>query len=297
VRAEDTVRGRRPPGRDYDRLPVRPERPDIAAPQLPQRVRWLNAPRPPRVPKALASGPLLVHFFDFAQLNSVRALPYVIAWRARYASAGLTVLGVHSPRFPFTANREKLATALSRLGVAHPVADDSEYAIWHDYGCLGWPSLFLWGGEGTLRWVHFGEGEYAATEEAIQAELAARDPERELPLPLEPLRPSDAPGAGVVAPSEEIFPGGSAAEPWPGGGEPLEVEYGGGGAYAAVDGSGALRVTVDGGGERVIDVDVAGLYELSEHPRHERHRLTLTAPPGVAVYSIAFAAGVPREGE
>ena len=29
-----------------------------------------------------AAGPVLVHFFDFAQLNSVRALPYVIAWDA-----------------------------------------------------------------------------------------------------------------------------------------------------------------------------------------------------------------------
>jgi hypothetical protein len=257
-------------------------------------VRWLNAARPPRIAELLAAGPALVHFLDFAQLNSVRALPYVIAWRARYAGTGLSVLGIHSPRFPFTANRAKLAAALERLGVEHPVADDSEYEIWNDYGCRGWPSLFLWGQEGALRWVHFGEGEYAATEEAIQAELRALDPDRELPLPLDPLRPSDAPAAKVIPPSEEVFPGGSAAEPWrSGNGGPLAVEYGGGGAYAAVDGAGELQVALDGGAGTTIAVDIAGLYELAEHPRHERHRLTLSATPGLAVYSLAFAAGVP----
>jgi hypothetical protein len=272
---------------------VRPQRPDIAAPELPHRVRWLNASRPPRIDEVIATGPALVHFFDFAQLNSVRALPYVIAWNARYAPAGLGVLGVHSPRFPFTAERDKLAAALTRLGLEHPVADDSEYEIWHDYGCRGWPSLFLWGAGGALRWVHFGEGEYAATEEAIQSELRDLDPGRNLPLPLDPLRPSDAPQARVMPPSDEVLPGGSAEEPWRGGSEPVEVEYGGGGAYAAVDGSGELRVTLDGGDERAIPVDIAGLYELAEHPRHEHHRLTLAGTRGVAVYSIAFAAGVP----
>ena len=273
---------------------MRPQRDDIAAPELPQRVRWLNAARPPRVAEALAAGAALVHFFDFAQLNSVRALPYVIAWHARYSGAGLAVLGIHSPRFPFTADRAKLAQALARLGIQHPVADDSEYEVWHDYGCRGWPSLFLWGQKGALRWVHFGEGEYAATEEAIQAELQALHPGSELPLPLDPLRPSDAPDARVMPPTEEIFPGGSAEEPWRGrDGEPLEVDYEGGGTYAAVDGSGELRVALDGSAARTIPVDVAGLYELSEHPRHEHHRLHVEATPGIEVYSLAFAAAVP----
>ena len=118
---------------------------------------------------------MLVHFFDFAQLNSVRALPYAIAWDRRYRDAGLATLGVHSPRFRFTADREALAAALARLGVEHPVADDSGYALWHDYGCEGWPSLFLWGQGGALRWFHFGEGDYAGTEAAIAEELVAID--------------------------------------------------------------------------------------------------------------------------
>ena len=67
---------------------MRPERANIAAPVLPPRLRWLNAERAPVLAELTAAGPVLVHFFDFAQLNSVRALPYAIAWDRRYRDAG-----------------------------------------------------------------------------------------------------------------------------------------------------------------------------------------------------------------
>jgi hypothetical protein len=274
---------------------VRPERADIAAPELPGRLRWVGAERVPRMAEVSAAGPVLVHFFDFAQLNSVRALPYAIGWDARYRDAGLTTLGIHSPRFRFTAERAALAPALERLGVRHPVADDSGYAVWHDYGCKGWPSLFLWCRGGALRWFHFGEGEYAATEAAIQDELRELDPSAELPPPLEPLRPSDAPGALVAPPSEEVFPGGSATEPWRPAGDrdALRLAYSAGGAHASVAGEGELWVALDGGAERVIEVAVPGLVDLAEHPAHERHELRLRAGPGVDVYAISFSAAPP----
>jgi hypothetical protein len=274
---------------------VRPERPDIAAPELPGRLRWLNAERKPVMSEVTATGPVLVHFFDFAQLNSVRALPYVIAWERRYRDAGLGVLGVHSPRFKFTAEREALGPALERLGVAHPVADDSRYHVWHDYGCEGWPCLFLWGKDGALRWFHFGEGEYAATEEAIQGELRELDALAAPPQPLDPLRPSDAPGALVAVPSDEVFPGGSPSEPWrpdePG--ARLETDYAAGGAHASLDGTGELRVAIDGADPRAIEIEGPGLIDLALHPRHQQHHLAVEPGDGLAIYSLSFSAGLP----
>ena len=274
---------------------MRPERANIAAPELPGRIRWANARRAPRMAELVAAGPVLVHFFDYAQLNSVRSLPYPVAWDQRYREAGLTTLGVHSPRFSFTAERAALGPALASLGVSHPVADDSGYAIWHDYGCKGWPSLFLWGQGGALRWFHFGEGEYAATEAAIAAELSAIDSSFEAPPPLAPIRPTDATGALVAPPSEELFPGGSASQPWRAGdGDAvLELSYEAGGAYAAVDGAGTLRVTVDDGEQQLVEITEPGLYELSAHPNHQRHRLRLEADPALELYSVGFAPGLP----
>lgn len=274
---------------------MRPERSDIAAPELPGRLRWLGVDRSPQMAELTAAGPVLVHFFDFAQLNSVRALPYAIAWDERYREAGLTTIGVHSPRFSFTAERDALGPALERLGVSHPVADDSSYLVWHDYGCKGWPSLFLWGQGGALAWYHFGEGEYAATERVIAGELATIDPAFEAPAPMAPLRATDAPGAMVMAPTDEVFPGGSPKERWrpadPA--ETLTLEYEAGGAHASVDGTGELLLSIDGGGERRIEIAGPGLYDLAAHPRHERHSLGLRAGEGVELYSVSFSPGVP----
>lgn len=273
---------------------MRPPRDNIAAPDLPAGLTWIGA-EPASMPALTAGGPALVHFFDFAQLNSVRTLPYVSEWATRYAPEGLITIGVQAPRFPFGAERDAVATGLDRLGVEFPVAIDADRRLWHAYGCTGWPSLFLWKLGGALTWFQFGEGEYRATEEAIQEELRDQDVLRALPEPMAPLRPTDGPGARVMPPTPELFPGGSWERPWTAGedGEVLEVEYEAGGAYATVEGTGEIGIELDGAVAGAITVGAPALYSLSEHPRHETHRLTLRPSPGLKVWSVSFAAGVP----
>jgi hypothetical protein len=273
---------------------LRPERADIAAPVLPGRIRWIGG-EAPVMAELTATGPVLVHFFDFAQLNSLRTLPYARAWHERYAPLGLTVLGVHSPRFRFTAERQAVDAGLAALALPYLVADDAGYSIWHDYGCRGWPSLFLWERGGALAWVHFGEGEYRATEEAIQELLRADDVTVALPKPLDPLRATDAPGALVRPPSAEHFPGGSPAEAWEPSAErdAIDVEYEAGGAFVVADGSGVLRIALDDGEPTTVPISPAGLHTLAEHPRHEHHRARIEASPGARVWAISFAPGMP----
>jgi hypothetical protein len=269
---------------------MRPERDNIAAPDLPEGIEWIGeAPR--SMPVATAGGAVLVHFFDFAQLNSVRTLPYVSEWAQRYKSHGLTTIGVQAPRFPFGAERDMVAAGLERLGVEFPVAIDADRRLWHAYGCEGWPSLFLWKLGGALTWFHFGEGEYRATEEAIQAELREQDALQSLPEPMEPLRPTDSPGARVIPPTPELFPGGSWREAWEG--SELEVLYEAGGAYATVGGSGEIKLDRDGIETDLIEINGPGLYELSTHPHHGNHQLRLQPDPSLQIWSISFAAGTP----
>jgi len=273
---------------------MRPERDNIAAPDLPEGIEWIGE-APESMAVAAAAGPVLVHFLDFAQLNSVRTLPYVTEWARRYRAHGLTAIGVQAPRFPFGADREAVASGLARLGVEFPVAIDAERALWHAYGCEGWPSLFLWRQGGSLAWFQFGEGEYRATEEAIQDELREADALRALPEPIGPLRPSDAPGARVMPPTPEVFPGGSWERPWTAGedGDTLEVPYEAGGAFATVEGAGQLSATLDGTDLPPIPIEAPALYPLVEHSRHERHRLLVRTDPGLRIWSVSFSAGVP----
>jgi hypothetical protein len=271
-----------------------PDRDGIAAPELPRGLAWIGE-KPESMPALTAAGPALVHFLDFAQLNSVRTLPYVVEWARRYSEHGLRTIGVQAPRFPFGADPAAVEAGLRRLGVEFPVAIDAERELWHAYGCSGWPSLFLWRQGGALAWVHFGEGEYEATEEAIQAELREQDALRELPPPMAPLRPTDAPGARVMPPSEELFPGGSWERPWTAGedGECLEIDYEAGGAYATIEGSGEVSLERDGGSPESLRIDGPALYPLAEHSRHEHHSLTLGPSSALRIWSVSFAAAVP----
>jgi len=264
---------------------MRPKRDNIAAPDLPEGTEWIGeAPR--SMPVATAAGPVLVHFFDFAQLNSVRTLPYVSEWARRYAPHGLRTIGVQAPRFPFGTEHDAVALGLQRLGVEFPVAIDADRRLWHAYGCEGWPSLFLWKLGGALAWFHFGEGEYRATEEAIQAELREQDALQALPEPIEPLRLTDTSGAKVMPPTPEFFPD----ESWEGG---LEIPYEAGGAHATVEGEGELAIELDGAKLEPIAIEGPGLYTLVEHPQHEHHMISVQPSAGIRIWSIGFSAGVP----
>lgn len=273
---------------------MRPGRDNIPAPDLPPGLAWVGA-EPASMPALTAGGPALVHFVEFAQLNSVRSLPYAQEWWRRYREAGLSVIGVQAPRFPFAAESAAVAAGLRRIGVEFPVAIDAEHDLWAAYGCEGWPSLFLWSRGGALSWVHFGEGEYQATEEAIQEELRELDVLRELPEPIAPLRASDAPGARVMAPTPEQFPGGSWQQPWVAGkhGDVLALDYQAGGAYATVEGEGELLIELDGRWSDPMSIAEPGLVALAEHPRHEAHDLLLRPTPGIRVWSLSFAPGIP----
>ena len=99
----------------------------------------------------------------------------------------------------------------------------------------------------------------------------------------------------MARPTQEVFPGGSVSEPWPAAGEAaeLELDYEAGGAWVAADGAGALGLSLDGHPQEAIEIGAPGAYELFEHGRHERHRLSLRPSTGVSVYSVGFSAGVP----
>ena len=168
------------------------------APEFPQGLQWVNVAFL-RMAQQIGR-PILVEFFDSARINSHRTLPYTRAWQERYGDTGLLrIIGVHSPGYSFGRDPATAVAAVERMGIPYAVVLDPDFAVWREYGNRGWPARFVFDRRGVLRFVHWGEGEYEETERVIQELIAEADPEGELelPEPLEPLRPEDAPDAAM----------------------------------------------------------------------------------------------------
>jgi thiol-disulfide isomerase/thioredoxin len=127
---------------------------------------WLNSQ--PLTPQGLRGRVVLVDFWTYTCVNWLRTFPYVRAWAAKYADAGLTVIGVHTPEFGFERNIDNVVAHSRGFGVEYPIAVDSEYAVWRAFDNHYWPAVYIADGQGRIRFHHFGEGEYAMTEMVIQ---------------------------------------------------------------------------------------------------------------------------------
>ena len=248
---------------------MRPPVDTIFAPAFPPKLPWINVASL-RMDQQRGR-PVLVEFWDFCRVSSLRTLPYVKAWHDRYAGDGLRVVSVHSPGFPPSAGEEAVRGAVERLGIEHPVLVDDQLRLWTSYDNEGWPARYLWAPAErghVLHEFHYGEGAYAETELAIQELLGV---ERE---PLAPLRPEDDPEARVVVPPPDQ------RGAWSG---PYEA----GGVWAVLSGRGELRAN-----GRTIAVEHPGAYPLIEHERHAAGVLELEPGAGVECHAVCFTPGL-----
>jgi cytochrome c biogenesis protein CcdA/thiol-disulfide isomerase/thioredoxin len=139
-------------------------------PPLRGAATWVNSP--PLTVTSLRGKVVLIDFWTYSCINCLRALPYVQAWADKYRSAGLVVIGVHTPEFAFEHDANNVRGAVRRLGITFPVAIDNDYTIWRAFDNEYWPADYLADAQGRIRYHHFGEGDYRETDAAIRALLA-----------------------------------------------------------------------------------------------------------------------------
>jgi cytochrome c biogenesis protein CcdA/thiol-disulfide isomerase/thioredoxin len=143
------------------------------APEFVGNEDWFNtAGGRPLTLRGLRGRVVLVDFWTYSCINCLRTLPYLNAWNARYAKDGLTIVGVHTPEFPFERVAGNVEEAIEANGIRYPVVQDNEQATWNAYGNQYWPAEYFIDAEGNVRYVHFGEGEYGEKEKVIRDLLA-----------------------------------------------------------------------------------------------------------------------------
>ncbi|HWN73944.1 MAG TPA: cytochrome c biogenesis protein DipZ [Solirubrobacterales bacterium] len=143
------------------------------APEFVGTERWFNTPGDqPLTLRQLRGRVVLVDFWTYSCINCLRTLPYLKAWDARYRKDGLTIVGIHSPEFPFEREAGNVEEAIESNDIHYPVAQDNELRTWEAYANQFWPAEYFIDARGSIRYVHFGEGEYGEKEKVIRQLLA-----------------------------------------------------------------------------------------------------------------------------
>jgi len=161
------------PGRDsrrpaYSALPVLGTAPEFVGTQ-----RWFNTPgERPLTLRSLRGRVVLIDFWTYTCINCLRTLPYLTAWDRTYRKDGLTIVGVHSPEFPFEKDAGNVEEAIARNDIQYPVVQDNDLATWSAWGNQYWPSEYFIDARGRVRYAHYGEGEYDEKEKVIRELLA-----------------------------------------------------------------------------------------------------------------------------
>ncbi len=163
---------------------------------------WINSPM--LTSESLLGKVVLVNFWTYSCINSLRALPYTESWAVKYKNAGLVVVGVHTPEFSFEKERPNVERAVRDLSVTYPIVMDSNYRIWQAFSNEYWPAFYLIDRKGVIRAHYFGEGEYADAEREIQKLLHEGGV---VPVPFGAVNPS---AGGVKAAPD--FAGGQSPE-------------------------------------------------------------------------------------
>jgi len=132
--------------------------------------QWFNTD--PITLESLRGKVVLVDFWTYTCINCIRTLPYLKSWHEKYSEKGLVIIGVHTPEFEFEKNLANVQKAIADFGLKYSVMQDNDYSTWNSYRNRYWPAKYLIDKTGHIRYTHFGEGEYDATESVIQQLLS-----------------------------------------------------------------------------------------------------------------------------
>jgi thiol-disulfide isomerase/thioredoxin len=107
-------------------------------PDLGGAIGWLNSQ--PLNLNGLRGKVVYVDFWTYTCINSLRPLPFVKNWAAKYRDSGLVVIGVRTPEFSFEKERMNVENTVRNFEITYPVAVDSNYGIWRAFHNQYWPA-------------------------------------------------------------------------------------------------------------------------------------------------------------
>lgn len=148
------------------------------APDFPDGLEWLNVDRPLSLGD-LRGKVVLLDFWTYGCINCIHIIPDLERLEEEFPDE-LVVIGVHSAKFDNEAETENIRQVIVRYGLEHPVVNDSEFAVWRQWGAQAWPTLVLVDPAGNVVGGHSGEGVYPVFRPVIASLVAEFDERGEM---------------------------------------------------------------------------------------------------------------------
>lgn len=134
------------------------------APDFPASLEWINCD--PMILSRMRGRVVALAFWHTAAVTSVNLLVDLQQLLMRYAD-GLSVIGVHVPKFDAQRNPDLVSSTVDLFGLRFPVAQDADAITWQHYGIRAWPSVALIDCEGRLIEIIAGDRQREAIERRI----------------------------------------------------------------------------------------------------------------------------------
>lgn len=132
---------------------------DLAVPEFPEGLEWLNTEEPLSIYKDLCGKVVVLDFFTYCCINCIHVLPDLHALEHRFSDKdGLLIVGVHSAKFPNEKVLDNIKSAVLRYNITHPVVNDADASLWQELEVSCWPTLVILGPRGNLLFSLIGEG-------------------------------------------------------------------------------------------------------------------------------------------
>ncbi len=109
------------------------------AKDFPADLEWVNSTRGPQL-SDLRGRVIVLWFWTYDCVNCWSVVPDLRFLEDKYHD-GLTVVGVHCPKYPQQIAGEGVLRAVNRHRLRHAVANDPGFRLWQDYGVTSWPTI------------------------------------------------------------------------------------------------------------------------------------------------------------
>lgn len=107
---------------------------------------------------------LVVYIWTLSDIHSTHMTPKIIGIDKRYSAAGITVIGVHSPKYEYEKIKGNIRHFIDERSIPFNTLHDHGLQVWKHIGCQIYPTVLVFGPDALPIFIFEGENHVQHTE-------------------------------------------------------------------------------------------------------------------------------------